>query len=92
MESERDIPTREQHGESGLTLAPGGKSYPLLTDEQLIIERDRLRERLDELTATRGSSPVDCQLLVNIEREIEHMMDELLQRARSRHPYRSTRH
>jgi hypothetical protein len=86
MESKQDIPTREQYGEAALTLAPDDENYSLLTDEQLKIERDRLKEQLDELTAARGSSHVDCQLLVNIEGEIEHMMDELLQRARSRHP------
>jgi hypothetical protein len=86
MDPQRYGSNLEKRGETQLTLLHGDESYPLLTDDQLIIERDRLRDQLEELTVNPGSSPVVCQLLVNIEHEIEHMMDELLQRARSRHP------
>jgi hypothetical protein len=61
-------------------------SYRLFTDEQLIIERRRLVNQLDELTMNPGSSPVASQILVNMEREIERMTDELRQRALSQHP------
>ncbi len=86
MAIRRDGAAQEQHGTPGLTVVPDDRRYLLLTDEQLRIERDRLREQLDELTNTRKSSRADCQLLVDIEREVEQIMDELLQRARSRHP------
>jgi hypothetical protein len=33
-----------------------------------------------------GSSPLVSQILANMEQEIEHMTDELRQRARSLHP------
>jgi hypothetical protein len=58
----------------------------LFTDEQLIIERRRLTDQLDGLTMNPGSSPVASQILVNMEREIERMTDELRQRALSLHP------
>ncbi len=86
MEFQRDVPAGEQHDRHGLTAAPEIRSYLLLTDEQLTIERDRLRELLEEFTTARGVSEVDCQLLVDIELQIDEIMDELLQRARSRHP------
>ena len=63
-----------------------GIGYRLFTDDQLIIERRRLRLQLDELTLNPGSSPVVSQILVNMEQEIERMTDELRQRAISRHP------
>jgi hypothetical protein len=86
MDPQRDASAWGQNGETLLALLHGDKNYPLLTDDQLLIERDRLRDYLEALTVNPGSSPAVCQLLVNIEHEIEHMMDELLQRARSRHP------
>jgi hypothetical protein len=86
MDPQRDASAWDQNGVTQLTLLHGDKIYPLLTDDQLIIERDRLRDQLEHLTVNPGGSPAVCQLLVNIEHEIEHMMDELLQRARSRHP------
>ena len=61
-------------------------SYELLTDEQLIVERDRLRQQLNSLTMNPGSSPIISQILVNMEQEIERMTDELRQRAISLHP------
>ncbi len=62
------------------------QSYPLLTEEQLVTKRDRLRQRLDELTANPGRSLGVCQLLADLDQEVEQVMEELLQRARSRHP------
>lgn len=63
-----------------------GIDYTMIDDEQLIIDRDRQRRQLDELTVNPGSSPAIGQLLSNIEREVERMTDELIQRALSRHP------
>jgi hypothetical protein len=79
-----------------LTLAPGGEpprpkisgitDYSLFTDQQLIIKRDRQREKLDELIMHPGSSLAVIELLVSLDRDIEQMTDELRRRARSRHP------
>ncbi len=77
---------RAQPLEERRTSADTGISYRLFTDDQLIIERRRLKLQLDELTMNPGSSPVVSQILVNMEQEIEHMTDELGQRAISRHP------
>jgi hypothetical protein len=61
-------------------------SYRLFTNEQLIVERRRLRDQLDELTINPGKSGVVTQTLVNMEHELDRMTDELRQRAISRHP------
>jgi hypothetical protein len=63
-----------------------GANHTLLSDEQLIGERDRLRNQLDELTDNPGSSPVVGQMLVNIDQQIDRMTDELTRRALSRSP------
>jgi hypothetical protein len=76
------MPPREDR----LANTDGVISYSLITDGQLVSERDRLRDRLDELTLNPGSSPVISQILVNMEQEIERMTDELRQRAISWHP------
>ena len=64
----------------------GVPDYALHADDQLIAERDRLRTQSDELTAQPGGTPGVSQLLVSIEQEIDRITDELMQRARSRHP------
>jgi hypothetical protein len=61
-------------------------SYTSLSDLELILERDRLREQLDDLTDNPGSSPVVSHLLVNIDEQIDRMTEELTRRALSRHP------
>lgn len=63
-----------------------GVSYGLFTDEQLIVERRRLRGQLEELTRNPGSSSVVSQSLANMEQEIEHMTDALRKRALTLHP------
>jgi len=60
--------------------------YALLAEDQLLAERDRLRIQSDELTTHPAASPGVSQRLVSIEEQIERISDELLQRARSRHP------
>jgi hypothetical protein len=60
--------------------------HTLLSDEQLINERDRLRKQLDELTDNPGSAPVVGQMLVNMDQRIDRMTDELTRRALSRTP------
>ena len=71
-------PDRWKSTEEGIT-------YGLLTDQQLVTERARLRVRLDDLTMSPGSSPAVSQILVNIEQEIERITDDLRRRAISRH-------
>jgi hypothetical protein len=78
--------TWSQGGGPPRTTINGDSNYSLLADEQLIIERDRKRKELDEVTMHPGSSPAVGHLLVSIEREVERISDELLRRARSRHP------
>ncbi len=63
----------------------GLTSYSTYTDEELIIERDRQREHLDELTLHPDPLPSVGQLLTGIEREIQRLTEELLRRARSTH-------
>jgi hypothetical protein len=60
--------------------------YSMFDDDQLIAERDRQQNQLDELTMHPGSSPAVGQLRSSIESEVGRMTDELLRRARSRHP------
>jgi hypothetical protein len=60
--------------------------YTMFGDEQLMAERDRQRDQLDELTMHPGGSPAVDQLRSSIEREVGRMTDELRRRARSRHP------
>jgi hypothetical protein len=57
-----------------------------LSDLELILARDRLRAQLDELTANPRSSRVTGQMLVDIDRQIDLVTDELTRRALSRHP------
>lgn len=61
-------------------------SYRLFTDKQLISERTRLRARLEDLTMNPGSSPAVGQVLVNMERDLERMTDEVGRRSIARHP------
>jgi hypothetical protein len=68
------------------TNASGATSFRRLTDEQMISERDRLRSQLEELTMNPGRSPATSQVLVNMDRAVERMTDELRQRAIARHP------
>jgi hypothetical protein len=56
-------------------------SYVLSTDEQLIGERDGLMDQLNELTFHSSSSTAVGQLLVCIDREVEHITAELIMRA-----------
>ena len=60
--------------------------YTSLSDLELILERDRLREQLEVLTVDPARSPAVCQMLANIDQQIDRMTDELTGRALSRHP------
>jgi hypothetical protein len=84
------VPPRESNPNpaAALRLASieGVPDYALHADDQLIAERDRLRNQSDDLTMHPGGTPGVSQLLVTIEQEIERITDELILRARSRHP------
>ena len=86
MGTQPDIPTGAQRARSRRTGTDSDVNYRLFTDEQLIVERGRLRDQLEELTMNPGSSPVASQILANMEQEVERMTDELRQRALSLHP------
>ena len=89
-EREMGVPPRESKPSptAALRLATieGVPGYALYADDQLTAERDRLRIQSDELTMQSAGSPGVSQILVGIEQEIDRITDELLQRARSRHP------
>ena len=59
--------------------------YSAYSDDWLLSERDRKQRQLDELTRHPDRSAV-CSLLVSLDGEIERITDELIRRARSRHP------
>jgi len=86
MGTQPDVPASAQRGDVDGTKVDGVISYSLYSDEQLISERDRLRDQLNELTVHPSSSAAVSQLLVSIDREIEGIANELMRRARSRHP------
>jgi len=90
MNAGMGVPPRESNANpaAALRLASieGVPDHALQTDDQLIAERDRLRNQSDELTMHPEGSPGVSQLLVSIEQEIERITDELIERARSRHP------
>ena len=73
-------------GRGRRVVADADVDYSLLNDEQLIVERARLRSQLEELAANPGSSPVVGRMLQDMEREIERMTDALRHRGRSHHP------
>ncbi len=65
--------------------APGA-DYRSYSDDQLLAERDRRQRRLDELSGAGDQTSVTCSQLVSLDGEVEQMTDELIRRARSRHP------
>ncbi len=60
--------------------------YSMYGNDQLIAERERQQSQLDELTMHPSSSPAVGQLRSSIESEVARITDELVRRARSRHP------
>ncbi len=59
--------------------------YSAYSDDRLLSERDRRQRQLDELTLHPDRSAVSS-LLVSVDGEVERITDELIRRARSRHP------
>ena len=60
--------------------------YSAYSDEQLIRERDQQQRQLEELTLHSDRSRATRSLLISIDGEVERITDELIRRARSRHP------
>jgi len=73
------------HDESGDPQVTS-TDYSLYTDDQLMAERDARQRRLDELTRQRDHTSATCSQLVSLDGDVEQMTDELIRRARSRHP------
>jgi hypothetical protein len=60
--------------------------YGRYGDDQLIAERDRRQRQRDELMLNADGEAATHTLMVSIEREVDRITDELIRRARSRHP------
>ncbi|MGO8871113.1 MAG: hypothetical protein ACLQPH_06870 [Acidimicrobiales bacterium] len=82
--SERQSDTRPSA--PSRTTVNGVEMYLLSTDEQLIVERDRQQHQLDELIRHPAGSACVMQLATSIERDVDRKTEELLRRARARHP------
>ena len=74
-------------GQSGQPTSSEDGGYLLVTDVQLMVERDRQRVQLDRLTMSPGTSPAIGQVFASIEQEIERINDELIRRVLSRNPW-----
>ncbi len=61
-------------------------NYSRYGEGQLVAERERRQKQLDELTLHTDRSAATGSLLASIDAEIERITDELVRRARSRHP------
>lgn len=77
---------RNHHHDDSPALATTDVDYRVYTDDQLIAERDHRQRRLEELTRRRDHTTAICSQLVTLDGEVERMTDELIRRARSRHP------
>jgi hypothetical protein len=68
--------------------APGHATldYARYSDDQLIAERERRQRQRDELVLHTDGEATVYTLLVSIDGEVERITDELMRRARSRHP------
>jgi hypothetical protein len=56
------------------------------TDDQLNAERDCRMEELSELTRRTGDTSANQQLIADIAGDVELLTNELVRRARARHP------
>jgi hypothetical protein len=68
------------------TLEAAPVDFGGYSDDQLIVERDRRQRDLEELTLRRDHTSTSCARLVSLDREVDRLTDELIRRARSRHP------
>ncbi len=68
------------------TTAQDVVDYSRYADDELIAERSRRQRQLDELTLYALGETDASALLVRLDEEVERITDELIRRARSRHP------
>jgi hypothetical protein len=66
--------------------AHGTPDYSRYSDDELIAERDRRQRQRDELMFHAGAEPSARDLMASLEGEVGRITDELIRRARSRHP------
>ncbi len=66
------------------TASPQPRRLTHLTDEQLLIERDRRRAVVDHLVRYPGTSPAVGPLLERADRDIERITAELIGRVAAR--------
>ena len=60
--------------------------YGHYSDDQLIAERERRQRQRDELMLRADGEAATYTLMVSIDGEVERITNELVRRARSRHP------
>jgi hypothetical protein len=72
---------------SGRGTRTGCIGLSLLTDEELLVERDRRRLQRERLTRHPGTSPAVGRLFVSMDRDIERLTDELVRRVLVRRPW-----
>ena len=75
--------TRVKDSDPSPTTVDATLDYGGYDDDELLAERDRQQRQLEELTLHPDHA---ATLLVSIDGAIERMTDELIRRARSRHP------
>jgi hypothetical protein len=78
--------TRAKDGDPSPTTADATPDYRAYDDDELLVERDRQQRRLEELTLHPDPGQANCSRLVGIDGEVERITDEMIRRARSRHP------
>jgi hypothetical protein len=78
------IRTKAAHPSS--TTAQDMLDYSRYSDDELMTERARRHRQLDELSLFAEGESDASALLVRLDEEVERITDELIRRARSRHP------
>ena len=71
---------------SSPTTAQGTLDFGRYSDDQLMAERERRQRQRSELSLHTDAEPAAHTALASIDREVERINDELIRRARSRHP------
>lgn len=77
---------RDQDDTPSGSSGPDPSDYRAYSDDQLIEERERQQRTLEQLTLHPDRSSATCARLVATDGAIEQLTDELIRRARQRHP------
>ena len=75
-----------QDSPSGAHPVTGPSDYRSMNEQQLVTTRDRRRRQLDELTRGADGSSLTGARRAALDAEVEQITDELIRRARQRHP------